>query len=92
VSLMSLQLTRDVEELIHDKLKSGRYGSESEIVREALGLLEERDEMLLFRKDEIRRQIAEGVASLRAGQGVDGEAVFDRIEAELDALERDDHG
>ena len=54
--------------------------------------LEERDEILILRKDEIRRQIAEGVASLRAGRGVDGEAVFDRIEAELDALERDDRG
>lgn len=89
---MSLQFTPEVEELIQDKLKSGRYGSESDIVREALGLLEERDEMLLSRKDEIRKQIAEGVASLRAGKGIEGEAVFDRIEAELDALERADRG
>ena len=89
---MSLQITPDVVELIQGKLKSGGYGSESDILREALALLEERDEMMLIRKDEIRKQVAEGVASLRAGQGVDGEAVFDRIEAELDALDSDNRG
>jgi antitoxin ParD1/3/4 len=50
--------------------------------------MEERDQMLLLRKEEIRKEIAEGLHSLRLGKGVDGEAVFDRIEAELDTLER----
>ena len=88
---MSLQLSPELEEIIEGRVKSGRYRSASEVVREALGLLEERDQMLAVRRDEIREQISEGLASLRAGQGVDGEAVFDRIDAELDALEREQH-
>jgi len=38
-------------------------------------------------KDEMRKQIAAGVASLRAGKAVDGEAFFAAMEAEFDALE-----
>jgi hypothetical protein len=38
--------------------------------------------------ERLRVQIAEGVNSLRNGEGVDGEAVFDRIDRELAALER----
>ena len=54
-------------------------------------LMEERDQMILLRKGEIQQKIAEGLQSLRSGKGVDGEAVFDRIEAELDTLELNGH-
>ena len=54
-------------------------------------LMEERDQMILLRKGEIQQKIAEGLQSLRSGKGVDGEVVFDRIEAELDTLELNGH-
>jgi antitoxin ParD1/3/4 len=88
---MNLQMTPELEELVQSKMKSGRYNSVSEVVREALGLMEERDEILVARKDEIRSKIADGLQSLRLGKGVDGEAVFDRIEVEIDTLERNGH-
>lgn len=47
--------------------------------------------MLALRTEEVRERIADGIESLREGMGVDGEAVFDRIEAELDTLERSAH-
>ncbi len=53
--------------------------------------MEERDQLLAARKDEIRKEIADGLQSLHHGKGVDGEAVFDRIEAEIDTLERNGH-
>jgi hypothetical protein len=43
-----------------------------------------------LRREEIRKKIAQGLDSQRQGKLVDGEAVFDRLEAELDALE--EHG
>jgi antitoxin ParD1/3/4 len=83
---MNIHLTRELEQLVQNKVQSGRYNSASEVVREALRLMEERD----LRKEEIRKKIAEGLESQRLGRLVDGEVVFDRLEAELDAL--DEHG
>jgi predicted transcriptional regulator len=37
---------------------------------------------------EIRRQIEQGWQSARRGELVDGDEVFDRVDAELDAIER----
>ena len=45
------------------------------------------DELKAIRKDGVRKKIAEGLQSLRQGKAVDGEAVFARIDAELDKLE-----
>jgi antitoxin ParD1/3/4 len=84
---MQLHLTPELENLVENKLRAGRYSSPSEVIREALQLMEERDQMLLVRKDEIREGIANGLESLRLGKSADGEAAFARIEAELDILE-----
>jgi antitoxin ParD1/3/4 len=85
---MNVHLTPELEQLVQSKVKSGRYNSASEVVREALRLLEQRDEVFTLRKDEIRRQIEEGWRSAKRGESVDGDDVFDRIDAELEALER----
>jgi antitoxin ParD1/3/4 len=80
---MNVSLTPELEQLVHLKVKTGRYTSASEVIREALRLLEERDELQVLHKDEIRKKIAEGMASLRAGKGTDGETFFDKLDAEL---------
>jgi antitoxin ParD1/3/4 len=85
---MNVSLTPELENLVRDKVKSGRYGSASEVVGEALRLMNQRDRFQELHKEEIREKIAAGAASLRAGQGADGEDVCDRIDAELDASER----
>ncbi|WP_166144661.1 type II toxin-antitoxin system ParD family antitoxin [Methylosinus sp. RM1] len=85
---MNVSLTPELEQLVHQKVQTGRYTSASEVVREALRLMEERDRLEAWRKDEIRAQIAAGLESLRAGKGEDGEDVFHRLEAEIDAEER----
>ena len=85
---VNVQLTPELEELVQSKVKSGRYSSASEVVRQALLLLEQLDEDFTHRKDEIREQIEEGWQSAKRGELVDGDEVFDRIEAELEAMER----
>jgi antitoxin ParD1/3/4 len=86
---MNIHLTPELEQVVQGKVQSGRYNSASEVVREALRLMEERDQVMALRREEIRRKIAEGLASLAQGKGVDGEEVFARIEADLDAYERE---
>lgn len=77
---MNVHLTPELEQLVQTKVKSGRYNSASEVVREALRLFEERDQLLELRKEAIRQQIDEGWISLRRGEGVDGEAFFAELE------------
>ena len=85
---MNVHLTPELEQLVQSKVKSGRYHSAAEVVREALQLLEQRDELLILHKEDIRKQIEEGWLSAKRGDVVDGDEVFDRIEGELEDLER----
>jgi antitoxin ParD1/3/4 len=57
---MNVSLTPELEQLVQDKVRSGRYNSASEVVREALRLLEERDRLRELRAEELRRRVAGG--------------------------------
>jgi len=80
---VNVSLTPELEQLIHDRVDSGRYHSTSEVVREALRLLEERDELRQLRLAELRKKVAAGLESLDRGEGLDGEAAFDELDAGL---------
>ena len=85
---MNVHLTPELEKLVETKVQSGRYNSASEVVREALRLFEQLDEVFTLRKEEIGKQIEEGWQSAKNGEFLDGDEVFDRIEAELEAMQR----
>ena len=65
---MNVSLTPELEKLVNDKVKSGRYNSASEVVREGLRLLQDQDELNRIRRDELRREIMLGVEQIRNGQ------------------------
>lgn len=77
---MNVHLTPTLETLVHSKVKTGRYNSASEVVREALRLLEERDRIRQLQIRELRKKINAGWASLERGEGVDGEEFFKALE------------
>jgi antitoxin ParD1/3/4 len=85
---LNVSLTPELEQLVHLKVQTGRYTSASEVVREALRLMEERDQVQALNKDAIRNKIAAGMASLRAGKGADGDAFLASMDTELAELER----
>jgi antitoxin ParD1/3/4 len=60
---MNISLTPHFEELVKGKVESGLYNSVSEVVREALRLLEERDQLRELRLEELRREIQKGIDS-----------------------------
>jgi len=76
---VNVSLTPELEALIRERVRSGRYTSASEVVREALRLLEDRDELQRLRLAELRSQVAAGLDSLDRGQARDGDAVIDEI-------------
>ncbi|MFN7970979.1 MAG: type II toxin-antitoxin system ParD family antitoxin [Acidobacteriota bacterium] len=65
---MNVSLTPKLEKLVSKKVASGRYGSASEVVREALRLLEDRDQEQQARLGELRGAVAEGTRDLAAGR------------------------
>jgi len=77
---MNVHLTPELEKLVRNKVKTGRYNSASEVVREALRLLEEHDQIRRMRIQEMRKKIGEGWESLRRGEGIDGEEAFKMLE------------
>ena len=60
---MNVNLTPQLEELVRAKVSSGLYTSASEVVREALRLLQEQDQVREAKLGELRAEIRKGLAS-----------------------------
>lgn len=76
---MNVSLTPELEKFVNDKVKSGRYNSASEVVREALRLLEEHEQARASQLEDFNKELNRRLASLDRGETVDPEAVRDRI-------------
>jgi hypothetical protein len=80
-----------VRELVEQGLGDRRWKTHVEQERQrarALGLPDDDQPMTDEYRQALREQIAQGIASARAGRFVEGEAVFARIKAEMVELER----
>ncbi|MEH1770293.1 type II toxin-antitoxin system ParD family antitoxin [Nostoc sp.] len=80
---MNISLTPELEQLVKDKVSSGRYHSVSEVMGEALRLLDERDRVQEKRLAELKAKIQVGIEELERGEGIDGEEVFAEIEEDI---------
>lgn len=77
---MNVSLTAELERWVQSKVEAGLYQSASEVVRDALRLLVERDRLQLARVEELRRDLQLGVDELESGQGVPfDQALVDQI-------------
>ena len=72
---MNVSLTPELEKFVNGKVQGGRYNSASEVVREALRLLEEHEQARATQLDEFNRELGRRLAALDRGEHVDsGEA------------------
>ncbi len=60
---MHVSLTPELENLVKKQVKSGRYHSSSEVVREALRLWEEQEQLRELRMKQLRKDIEAGLHS-----------------------------
>ena len=77
---MNVSLPPELEAFVDSRVASGQYQSASEVVREALQLLQEREMTRQADLEEVRRKIAIGLEQAKRGELLDGEAVFRELE------------
>jgi antitoxin ParD1/3/4 len=77
--MMNVSVGQRWEGFVEAAVKSGRYGSASEVVREGLRLVEEREAKLQALRDTLNASIAEG----DPGTEADLTAALEAKEAEL---------
>jgi antitoxin ParD1/3/4 len=73
---MNVNLGPTFDDFVADLLKTGLYQSQSEILREALRLLKEREELKGLRLAELRKEVALGAREADRGKFVDGPKTF----------------
>lgn len=75
---LSITLPRDMAEMIRGKVQAGAYASNSEVIREALRLLQEQDglkaQKLAWMREKIDRSLAD------PGPSIEADDVFARLE------------
>lgn len=82
---MNINLTPQLAEMVRAKVSSGLYNSASEVVREALRLMEREDQLRAVTLAQLRQDIQEGLDSGLAGE-FDTEAIKRRGRERLAAL------
>ena len=77
---MNVNLTPQLESLVRSKVTSGLYTSASEVVREALRLMDEQDRLREAKLEQLRGDVLQGVASGQS-ETWDAEAVKSKARA-----------
>ena len=65
---MNVSLTNQLESYVQQKVATGMYNSASEVIREALRLMAEKDSEQSLKLAALRADIQQGVDSVAAGQ------------------------
>jgi antitoxin ParD1/3/4 len=65
---MNINLTPQLEEMVRQKVVSGLYTSASEVVREALRLMDEKDQLRVARLKQLQQEVQDGLDSGQAAE------------------------
>ncbi len=66
---MNVSLTAQLESYVQHKVASGMYNSASEVMREALRLMAEKDALQAVKLESLRSDIQQSLTALAAGEG-----------------------
>ncbi|MGE0282626.1 MAG: type II toxin-antitoxin system ParD family antitoxin [Rhizobiaceae bacterium] len=80
--MISAELGAQLEAFVSKLVESGRYGSKSEVLREGVRLIQDREARLAALDASIKR----GLADVEAGRVKDADEVFDRLERKYAAM------
>ncbi len=80
--MISADLGQQLERYVEQLVKAGRYNSKSEVLREGVRIIQDRETRLAA----LDASIARGIADADAGRTTPADDVFDRLEAKYRAL------
>lgn len=80
--MISADLGQQLETFVAGLVESGRYNSKSEVLREGVRLIQDREARLAA----LDVAIAQGIADIAAGRTKPAEDVFDRLERKYQAM------
>jgi antitoxin ParD1/3/4 len=75
----SVDLGKKLESVVFKLVKNGRYNSKSEVIREGVRLVEEREKRLAA----LDKALAEGLADIKAGRVYPAEEVFAEVRRKI---------
>ena len=79
---ISAELGETLEKVVADLVENGRYNSKSEVLREGVRLVQERE----ARFRELEAKLQAGMDDIEAGRVKPADKVFDRLIAKYEAM------
>lgn len=87
-STVNVSLTPELSAFLQSRVQSGRYQTTSEVVREALRLLERQEQERDQAFQELKVRLERGAKQAEAGDVLDGDEVFDELRAMIEERRR----
>jgi antitoxin ParD1/3/4 len=84
---VNIQLKLEQEQFIRSQIDRGEYQTAEDVISEAFRLLEARANKI----EELRQKIAVGTQEIANGQITDGEVVFERLQAKIDLIAKNNN-
>lgn len=76
---VNISLTPELDAFLQRRVKSGRYQSASEVVREALRLLQRQEKERNEAFKQLKAKLERGAAQAERGELLDGDQVFEEL-------------
>ncbi len=89
---MNVYLGETFDKFVGELIASGLYQSQSEVLREGLRLLKEREDLRQLRLKELRQEIQKGLDSLARGEGTPFDAEEIKAEGRKKLAARQENG
>jgi antitoxin ParD1/3/4 len=84
---VNIKLKLEQEQFIRSQIDRGEYQTAEDVISEAFKLLEARANKI----EELRQKIAVGTQEIANGQMTDGEVVFERLQAKIDLIAKNNN-
>jgi antitoxin ParD1/3/4 len=86
---VNVSLTPELDAFVQSRVASGRYQTASEVVREALRLLEHREKEREEAFRQLKARLERGAEQAERGELLDGDEVFDELRQLIEERRRE---